>query len=368
MNTVFKRLTRRKDRFIKLNRCMLCVFSALAICFCGIYKAGNFFTAENLRSITLGDTAAFSLVSAKEKDYSPKNASLYKEELYLVEETEDTEENKENPQIANDQGYPIVSLDMSGGSAKGEVLIKDTDSGVKVDIASVLSEPMPSSLKNNRTATVSAGEKPLVLILHTHATECYSEEGAVSYTDDTSFRTEDTGKNMVAVGKALCDTLNAYGVSAIHCETLHDAEDYNSSYPNSLESVKYYLKKYPSIKYVFDLHRDAIIRENGELIKTECSVEGEAAAQVMALVGTNTGGADHPDWKDNLTFALKLQENLSSTHPGFARPVNLRAASFNQQYAPGSLLFEIGSCGNTLSEAKRAAVYLGEALAELILQ
>ena len=363
MNTFIYRLTRRKEKIINIYRIAVCGFAVICIALCGAYKAGNFFTAENLRDITLSDRAVLKLVPAKEKSYTPKNESFYNEELYLIEEDASKEENQ--VQLQSGQ-YPIVSVDMSGGASAGEVLVNDSDSGASVDISAALSSPLPDSLKSEGVSTLSARQKPLVLIIHTHATECYSREGADSYSDGTSFRTEDKSQNMVAVGKVLCDTLNKNGISAIHCETLHDAEDYNSSYPNSLESVKYYLEKYPSIKYVFDLHRDAIIRENGELIKTEFSKDGKSCAQIMTLVGTNSAGADHPYWRDNFNLAVKLNNLLSTEYTGITRPINLRGASFNQQYAPGSLLFEMGSCGNTLEEAKTAAVYLGEAIAKII--
>jgi len=366
MDHRMQRFERRREKLVRAYRYILCIASAAALCLCAVYKTGDHFTPENLRSITLGKEITFSLVSAKEKKYLPKNTSLYEDELYLVEQKGDAEEKADTNTEVMGGDYPITPLDISGGAAKGEVLINDSGSGVTVDIAELLKSPTPEALQTGTVSELSTNDKPTVLIIHTHATECYSEEGAQSYSDSTSFRTEDKSKNMIAVGKVLCDTLNSHGISSIHCETLHDAEDYNSSYPNSLESVKYYLEKYPSIKYVFDLHRDAIIRENGELIKTSAVSEPQDTAQVMTLVGTNTAGADHPEWRVNLNFALKLQQRLTESHPGIARPVNLRSASFNQQYAPGSLLFEIGSCGNTLNEAKRAAVLLGEELAELI--
>ena len=91
----------------------------------------------------------------------------------------------------------------------------------------------------------------------------------------------------------MTEILNSRGIPTLHCEVLHDAEDYNASYDNSLATVKKYLKEYPSIKYVFDLHRDAMIRESGEALKAVSTINGKPTAQVMTLVGTDAGGADH---------------------------------------------------------------------------
>ena len=102
-------------------------------------------------------------------------------------------------------------------------------------------------------------------------------------------------------------------------------------------------------------------------MKTKAAVDGEAAAQIMFVVGTSEKGANHPRWEENLGYALTLQTMLSERYPGLMRAVNLRGASFNEQYTPRSLLLEIGSSGNTLAEAKRAVRVLGEAIADEIL-
>ena len=49
------------------------------------------------------------------------------------------------------------------------------------------------------------------------------------------------------------------------------------------------------------------------------------------------------------------------------RPINIRAASFNAEHATGSILIEIGTCGNTVSEAKNCAVLLATTIANVIL-
>jgi hypothetical protein len=44
------------------------------------------------------------------------------------------------------------------------------------------------------------------------------------------------------------------------------------------------------------------------------------------------------------------------------RSIDLRSASFNEQYTKGSLLLEVGSCANTLEEAKISADIFADAL------
>ena len=194
-----------------------------------------------------------------------------------------------------------------------------------------------------------------MLILHTHGTESYLPDGADSYDEDESFRSENTEENVVAVGRVFADTLRSAGISVIHDETMYDRDDFNAAYTSSRAAVYDWLEKYPSIRYVFDLHRDSVFTADGENQKPVAEIGGETAAQIMLVVGTDQGGADHAGWRQNLTVAVAYQQLLNADYPTLARPICLRTASFNQQCLPGMLLLEIGACGNTLTEAKRAA-------------
>ena len=209
-------------------------------------------------------------------------------------------------------------------------------------------------------------DEPLVLIIHTHATECYSRENSTYYDPDGSTRSTDESINMIAVGKTLADTLNSSGINTIHCTIQHDAESYSNSYPAAAATIKEYLARYTSIRYVFDVHRDAVMYESGAKARAVTEIDGKEVAQIMLLAGTDAGGADFPDWESNLTLALKLADKLSGDYPDLMRPIALRGASYNEQYTKGSLLIEIGTDGNTLSQAKNAAQILGKYLADLI--
>ncbi|MCI8589261.1 MAG: hypothetical protein HFE77_00875 [Clostridiales bacterium] len=251
-------------------------------------------------------------------------------------------------------GYKIVPVDLSLADGSGDLFYKN-ETDFKPNTKELLSAPYPIQAEND--------EDPLVLILHTHATESYAEEGA-DYVYDT--RSTDPEKNMLAVGEVIANTLSASGVPAIHCETMHDEKSYNASYSLSCDSIKTYLKEYPSIQYVLDVHRDAIQMADGSMAKPVTNVHGSNLAQIMLVVGTDKGGADHPNWQTNLTIAAQLQSRLITYHESLARPINIRTASFNQQYAPGSLLVEVGTCANTLTEAKEAAKAFAKTFAALV--
>ena len=256
--------------------------------------------------------------------------------------------------------YPLISKDLSQ-SDKGLYYISN-DTGHNPDTQALANSPAaiaPFDFKS---------KKPLVLIVHTHGTEAYTAEGADGYNDTGNlWRSNDVKENVVAVGAVMARVLEENGIPTLHCQIMHDKDSYNDAYTYSAATIKKYLKQYPSIKYVFDVHRDAIISSDGTLVKGVTQIGGESVAQVMCVAGSDFKGADYPHWEANLAFALKLRAVLNEKDPTLCRPVYLRGAAYNLQYTNGgSLLLEIGSSGNTLNEAKRAAVHVAEALAKLI--
>ena len=97
---------------------------------------------------------------------------------------------------------------------------------------------------------------------------------------------------------------------------------------------------------------------NGYLDSQE---EGVVASQIMLLVGTDESGLEHPNWRGNLALALYLQNAVNTACPTLMRPIALVPQRYNQQLAPGSLILEVGSSGNTLREALAAIRLFGNA-------
>ncbi len=210
-------------------------------------------------------------------------------------------------------------------------------------------------------------DAPVVLILHTHGTESYAENGA-THTTEEEYRSHDPEENVLAVGEVLAETLRARGINVLFCEEMFDGEDYTMAYYNASLAIRKYLEQYPSISYIFDLHRDSIPRADGkETIRPVTKVDGVDCAQIMFVVGTDHGGSGHTDWADNFNLACRIQARMGEVSEHLMRPVNLRSASFNQQYTKGSLLLEMGAVASSLEEACASAKILGEAIAEEII-
>ena len=215
---------------------------------------------------------------------------------------------------------------------------------------------------------MTLGQQPEVLILHTHATESYFPEGRDTYTAADQYSSTDNSKNIVKVGETLAAKLTATGVKVLHDKTRHDEPSFTASYSRAAATIKSYLKKYPGIKVVIDLHRDSISKENStDKLKTVATIKGKTAAQVMLVNGCNEGRVtDFPNWRSNLRLSLRVQQELEKSYPGLARPVRLVAARYNQNLTKGSMLIEVGTEANTLSEALYSAELLGDALGRVL--
>ena len=210
-------------------------------------------------------------------------------------------------------------------------------------------------------------DEPQVLILHTHATETYQTWPDLVYDPAFTARTQNTELNMCAVGERMAQVLNAAGINTLHDTTLHDSPSYTESYDRSRATAQDYLQKYPSIKIMLDVHRDAIEDADGTRVKPLCTVDGQDTAQVMIIAGCDNGSSiPLPNWRLNLRFAAAWESAMESRTPGLTRPVMCDYRYYNQDLAPGALLIEVGGHANTVDEAVRAGEYAAQALAELL--
>ena len=167
---------------------------------------------------------------------------------------------------------------------------------------------------------------------------------------------------MIAVGDEIAAAIEAWGIQVIHDTTQHDYPSYNGSYERSAATIESYLEKNPSICVALDIHRDAIQREE-TLVKPVNVVNGQKVAQLMIIAGCDDDGSlNIPTWKDNLRFAARLQSQIETMYPGLCRPLYVTYRKYNQHLTNGSLLFEVGSHGNTLEEAKACGRMAGDAI------
>ena len=209
-------------------------------------------------------------------------------------------------------------------------------------------------------------EGPQILIVHTHATEAYTPDGTDVYTASDQSRTLEEEDNMLRVGDEMERVFTEMGLSVVHDRTLHDYPQYNGAYTRSKTTVEQYLEQYPSIKIVLDVHRDALVGEDGTVYKAVTRIDGVDTAQVMLVIGHGQDGSN-PLWMENLTLACKLQSSMNTLYPTLARPMAFRASSYNQELSTGSLLVEVGTHGNTLQEALAGARLFARSAGQVLL-
>jgi len=276
----------------------------------------------------------------------------------VKEETEETEQIS-LPQASSMQLEPrkieeikISTQDIKGLSSIGNIFVKNNTT-YEID---------PEKLLNEKLGFNFNKKGPQILIVHTHTSESYAPSNKNYYLPTDPDRTQDMNFNVVKVGEEMTKTLKGMGINVIHDKTVHDYPSYNGSYKSSLATVQKNLEKYPSIKVVIDVHRDAMITADKTKLKLCTTIDGKKTAQIMIVTGTDQGGLTHPSWRENLKFAIKLQSRFSKMYPTLARPINLARERYNMHTTTASLILEVGSNGNTLEEAINGGTYAAKAL------
>ena len=260
-----------------------------------------------------------------------------------IDETNDTTKNHKDPYLVHTE-LPTLS----------------NETPYTPDMREILS--LPRAIDSMDELYAKYGESaPIVLIIHTHGTESFAD------TAEYGYRTHDGDRSVIAVGEVIADKLRWRGINTIHCTDIFDSPDFGLAYYNASNTIREYIQKYPSISYVIDVHRDSIELEDGTHYAPTVETSLGSAAQLMFVIGTDHGGSGHTGWTDNLSLAARLHTAIDSAHDGIMRSINIRSASFNEQYTKGSLLVEVGATASTIEEAKLGGEIFANFLADEII-
>ena len=183
-------------------------------------------------------------------------------------------------------------------------------------------------------------ENKNIILFHTHSCESYTSSEAYPYTPTGNFRTTDLNFTVTRVGTEF------------------------GSYTRSLKTVENLLQTTQS-DIIIDVHRDAI-GSRSDYAPTVKIGDNEVAAQIMFVVGTNAGGLWHPNWKQNLKFAIKVQEKAEEMYPGLFKPIMLTKSRYNQHTGKFASIIEVGATGNTLEQCLTSMKYLAKVMNEVI--
>ena len=289
--------------------------------------------------------------------------------------------------VANNQDSKNLQDDGTSGNVESsnqvqEVTNQNTEvaeAGVKTEV--ITNNPITESynveygkvkIKNGTDYTLTQEmltpditiENKNIVLFHTHSCESYTSSEAYPYTPTGNYRTTDLNFTVTRVGTELETQLKQYNYNVVHSTDYHDYPAYNGSYTRSLKTVQNILQT-TSADIIIDVHRDAI-GSRSDYAPTVKIGDTDEAAQLMFVIGTNAGGLWHPNWNQNLKFAIKIQEKAEEMYPGLFKPIMLTESRYNQHTGKYASIIEVGATGNTLEQCLTSMKYLAKVMNEVI--
>lgn len=316
------------------------------------YKANNIIKEDNEKE------------EAEEENLISKILSIELEQIQKIEVAENDNETDENNNNENQETSSEINQEVATNVTTEIVTQNPIKESYNIELNGVKIKN-ETSFEINETILEKQLEinKENIIIFHTHTCESYTPSEQYPYQQTGNFRTTDLNYTVSRVGDELANYLLGYGFNAIHDKTYHDYPAYSGSYDRSLKTVENILQTNPS-DIIIDLHRDAIGSKSN--YDPSVKIGEDVAAQLMFVVGTNGGGLYHPNWQENLKFAIDVQQKANEMYPGLFKPMIVRNSRYNQHLGKAATIIEVGSTGNTLEQCITSMKYLSKVLDELM--
>ena len=309
--------------------------------------------------------------------------SFLETEISSIKGMEETEKEKNQTEDSNGSDNKKNTSDENKSDSNNSItedekIILASNSGIKTEV--VTPNPIAENanvqygkvkIKNQTTYNLTEDilnpnikiDNKKILIFHTHSCESYTPSEKYQYSQTGNYRTTDKNYSVIRVGNELENYLKQYNINVIHDTSYHDYPSYTGSYTRSLQTVENILKTNQS-DIIIDLHRDAV-GSRPDYAPT-VKIGEDYAAQIMFVIGTNEGGLWHPNWQQNLKFAVKVQQKAEEMYPGLFKPIMLTKSRYNQHTGKYANIMEIGSTGNTLDQCLNSMKYLSAVLNEIL--
>ena len=309
--------------------------------------------------------------------------SFLETEISSIKGMEETEKEKNQNEDSNGSDNKKNTSDENKSDSNNSItedekIILASNSGIKTEV--VTPNPIAENanvqygnvkIKNQTTYNLTEDilnpnikiDNKNFLIFHTHSCESYKPSEKYQYSQTGNYRTTDKNYSVIRVGNELENYLKQYNINVIHDTSYHDYPSYTGSYTRSLQTVENILKTNQS-DIIIDLHRDAV-GSRPDYAPT-VKIGEDYAAQIMFVIGTNEGGLWHPNWQQNLKFAVKVQQKAEEMYPGLFKPIMLTKSRYNQHTGKYANIMEIGSTGNTLDQCLNSMKYLSAVLNEIL--
>lgn len=214
------------------------------------------------------------------------------------------------------------------------------------DVYSLNSDYIEDTNKDNNI------ENPIVYIYNTHQLEEYNKTNLEEY---------NIKPNVLMASYILREYLNRNNIKTI-VETADITDFLNVNgwnYSKSYNASRFYLdeaiKKYPNLKLIIDLHRDAI-----EYNASTVTINDKKYAKVLFVVGL-----DYENYQPNLDLANSLNNLINSKYPGLSRGVLKKSGKnvngiYNQDLKNNIVLIECGGYQNNIDEVMNTMIALSD--------
>jgi stage II sporulation protein P len=225
------------------------------------------------------------------------------------------------------------------------------DENYDYEVLSTISKHIKNDINNEV-------EQPRVYIYNSHQLENYS---------NSNFEVYNITPNVMVASYLLKEKLEENNINALVEEA--DFNDYikqnNWDYNYSYKASRYYLdnaiKKYSSLEYFIDVHRDAIKHEDSTVI-----IGDKTYAKVLFVVGL-----ENPNYEKNLNLVNNINNTINSKYPGLSRGIVKKSGPnvngvYNQDVSPNAILIEIGGYENKIDEVYNTVLILSQILGEII--
>ena len=205
------------------------------------------------------------------------------------------------------------------------------------------------SILNSNLNYINSNNKPIIYIYNTHQSEEYSNYSVYELSE---YLSEEFEKNLIP---------NYFQRQSIKTYLNNN----NYSYSKSYKASKYYMeiakKKYSSLNYYIDIHRDSV----GKSLATT-TYNNKTYAKILFVIGL-----ENKNYKDNLKNAEKLNSIIKNKIPNISRGIIKKQGKgvngvYNQDFSPNVFLIEVGTKDSTKEEVINTINILKESLLEYI--
>lgn len=197
---------------------------------------------------------------------------------------------------------------------------------------------------SNPVEKTDVSSSPQVYIYNTHQTESYSMKTLEPYNITPS---------VMMASYLMKEHFQKEGIETIVEETnisdymKEQGYQYAESYVASRTFVESILKKYPDLKLIIDLHRDAIPHDSSTI-----TIGEKNYAKVLFIVGMN-----NPNYQANLSLAQSISDLINQSYPKLSRGIMSKSGSnvnglYNQDLNGNMILLELGANENTIDEVQ----------------